>query len=162
MSFVTIAVPAIQGALFAEKGGSTIKVYGKESPVVMVGTIQASDRKEGDKYVPTAYGRLAVKAAKAQTRDGKDYLFLSIEGGLQGRLFKAEGKDYDYSGSIDAGNGEEFVIFGRKRKSEGGVTFISLNSAERKKAEATNGGGKGKTAKASQVEDDFEDIDVPF
>lgn len=162
MNFVQISVPAIQGALFTEKGERTIKVYGKESPVVMTGSIAATDKKDGDRYVPTAYGRLNVQAAKAQSREGKEYLFLLIEGGLQGRLTKAEGKDYDYIGSIDAGGDEEFTVFGRKRKSEGGLTFISLNSADRKKKEAAPAKSSTGAAAASApaTEDAYDD--VPF
>lgn len=160
MSFVNIAVPSIQGALFQEKSEKKIKVYGRESAVIMSGSIQAADKKEGDKYVPLAYGRLAVQAAKAETKDGKEYLFLSIEGGLQGHLHKADpGQDYDYAGSIDAGDGTEFVVFGRRRKSEGGVSFISLNSAERKAKKSAP--AKAAAATAPAPANDFDD-DIPF
>lgn len=160
MSFVNIATTAIQGALFQEKNNKTIKVYGRESAVIMSGSIQAADKKEGDKYVPMAYGRLAVLAAKAETRDGKEYLHLAIEGGLQGRLYKADpGREYEYAGAIDAGDGTEFVVFGRRRKSEGGVSFISLNSAERKAKEPAP--AKAAAATAPAPADDFDD-DIPF
>lgn len=158
MSLVKIAVPAIQGALFTEKSDRSIKVYGKDSTVIMTGSISATDKKEGDKYVPMAYGRLNLQAAKAQTREGKEYMFLLVDGGLQGRLMKAEGKDYDYIGSIDAGEDEEFVVFGRKRKSEGGLSFISINSAERKKKEATPAKTAGAPAHAAQEDE----MDIPF
>lgn len=155
-SFVQIAVPAVQGALFAEKNDLKIKVYGQEKPVVMSGSLQAADKKEGDKYVPTAYGRLGIKAVKASTKDGKEYLQLVIDGGLSGRLFKAEGKDYDYAGAIDTGDGHEFAIFGRKRKSEAGNSFIALSSGERRAKEAHSNGEHA--AVAATADDD----EIPF
>lgn len=160
MSIISIQVPAIQAALFPVRGESqTVKVYGVESPVLFTGSLQAADKKDGDRWVPGAYGRLSVRAAKASSREGKEYLALVIDGGLQGRLYKAEpGKDYEYVGSIDAGGGEEFVVFGRRRKSEGGVSFISLNSAERKAKEPAP--AKAAAAPATAPADDFDD--VPF
>ena len=61
---------------------------------------------------------------------------------------------------IDAGGDEEFVVFGRKRKSEGGLTFISLNSAERKKKEAAPAKSGAAAAPAPATEDAYDD--VPF
>lgn len=161
MSFIAINVPAIQGALFNDQGGKTVKVYGKECPVLMSGNIGAADVKNPDgSYSPTAYGRLTVKAAKATTKAGKEYLALLIDGGLQGRLNRAEGQSYDYVGSIDAGNNKEFVIFGRKRSSEGGM-FIALSSAELKDKQSDNSAPKQNGSNSKSNDDDFSD-NVPF
>ncbi|MCX8016363.1 MAG: hypothetical protein N2690_00470 [Rhodocyclaceae bacterium] len=163
MALINIAVSSIQGALFPSKGGAEMKVYGAPSPVLFEGSLQAADKKDGDRWVPTAYGRLRVQAAKATSKGGKEYLHLAIEGGLTGRLFKAEaGKDYDYSGVIDAGGDEEFVVFGRRRKSEGGVSFIALNSAERKKKEAPNNGSAASAAPAAHTPAAADEDDIPF
>lgn len=138
-NLVNIAVSKVQGALFPAKDAETMKVYGKDSAVIMTGTLRAGDTKVEDKYVPLAYGMLNVKAAKATTKDGNgEYLFIRIDGGLQGRLNKAEeGKEYDYIGSIDAGNGDEFTVFGRsKTVEETGVAYIALSSGEKKAKQA--------------------------
>ena len=88
-------------------------------------------------------------------KDGKEYLQLVIDGGLSG-LFKAEGKDYDYAGAIDTGDGHEFAIFGRKRKSEAGNSFIALSSGERRAKEAHSNGEHA--AVAATADDD----EIPF
>lgn len=167
-NLINISVPKIQGALFPANDIKTMKVYGKESPVIMTGSIRAGDVKEGDGYKPMAYGQLGVRAAKAETRDHKEYLHLAIDGGLQGRLNKAEGKDYDYIGSVDCGDGQEFTIFGRKTKAnETGTNFISLSSGEKKPKATGNGGngggdgGSGASAPAAGGNDDDDDS-IPF
>lgn len=165
-NLINISVSKIQGALFPANDIKTMKVYGKESPVIMTGSIRAGDVKEGDGYKPMAYGQLGVRAAKAETREKKEYLHLAIDGGLQGRLNKAEGKEYDYIGSVDCGDGQEFTVFGRKMKAtETGHNFISLSSGEKKAKETGNGGNSGNSgssASAPAAGGNDHDDDIPF
>lgn len=158
MNFITINTPKIQGALFTAKEPATMKVYGQESNVIMTGWIKSGDEKNDDGgYTPMAYGSLNVRAALAKTKAGKDYMFLSVDGGLQGRLNRAEdGKEYDYIGDIDAGDGKTFTVFGRKKTSEGGVKYVSISSAE--KAEKSDEHKAESKPAAQSITDD----DIPF
>lgn len=140
---IKIIAAAIAGALFTEKEPSKEIFVGKgtKSKVVMTGYIGAADVKDtNDKYVPGAYGRLNVRAAKTGEGD-KERLVLELDGGLRGVLFKNkdESKNYQYAGNIDAGDGNEYVIFGRLVKGDQG-TFISLSSgaAQAKKDNKTD------------------------
>lgn len=161
MNLITINVPAIQGALFADTEGKEMKVYGNTSKIIMTGSLRAQDEKQGDNYVTTVYGQLGIRAAAAKTKDQKDYLHLAIDGGLQGRLMKAEGKDYDYIGNIDAGDGQEITIFGRKRTAaETGKGYIALSSGA-KQPRQSNGGGAA-AAPAEHGNSHATDNDIPF
>lgn len=165
MNLITINTKAISGALFNDKPADRNLFVGKgeKSPVIMTGYVGANEVEgEDGEYTATAYGRLQLEAALAGTGD-KQRLVLSIAGGaLRGVLFKAkEGAKFDYQGNIEAGDGLEYPVFGRKVKGERG-TFISLSSMDKEKREERDN-GKGSHSNASAKPDaGMPDDDVPF
>lgn len=162
MSLISINVAKVQGALFSTtEENKEIRVYGKPAKVIMTGNLKAGDEKVGGEYEPLAYGQLNIRAAMAKTMGGKDYLYLSIDGGLQGSLHKVEGKEYDYFGTVEAGDGLEFPVYGRKKKSEGGVNYIAISSSEKQKKEAKPADSSAPEQKSAAAPDDS-DGDFPF
>ena len=155
---ITINTDKISGALFTEKTGKQVPVAkGVKADVIMTGYIGANEVKNDDgEYRATAFGRLPVEAAIHDDR-----MILSIAGGLRGVLFKAtkDGVEYDYSGNIEAGDGNEYPIFGRKVKGRQG-TFISISSLE-KQPRKERDNKAGKPAAPAPTQEDFSD-DIPF
>jgi hypothetical protein len=142
MSIIQITAPALAGALFNDKAPAEGKkprqiFVGKaeRADVFMSGYVGAADVQEGDEWVSGDYGRLNVRVANAGEGD-KARLVLELDGGLRGVLFRntEEGKNYDYIGNIDAGNGKEYVLFGRDVQGEHGA-FIGLSSSALKTKE---------------------------
>ncbi len=159
MSIIAIKVAALAGSLFAAQD-STKEIYvgkDKKAKVVMTGYVGHADVKKDDKYVPGPYGRLRVLAAKAG-EGAKERLVLELDGGLRGVLFKnkVEGKNYDYIGNIDAGDGQEFVVFGRKVKTDT-TSFISLSSAAAQAKKESKSDDHSAPAAGGNMDDD-----IPF
>jgi hypothetical protein len=143
MSIIQLVAPALAGALFNDKapteGKKPREIFvgkGEKANVVMSGYVGAADVKDGDDWVAGDYGRLNVRVAHAGDGD-KTRLVLELDGGLRGVLFRntEDGKNYDYVGNIDAGNGNEYVLFGRDVDGAQGP-FIGLSSSALKVKEA--------------------------
>lgn len=149
MALIKFAVDKIQGALFNAKEAREIKVYGRTCKVLLEGTLRAADENKGTKespnYQPLAFGQLNVIAAVDHTQGGVEYLYLRIDGGLQGRLNRAEpGKDYDYIGDVELGDGNSVTIFGEKKVAKETQTpFIALRSGQVQPTYQGNGKGTG-------------------
>lgn len=143
-NLITITTPQIAGALFNAQNSERELFVARDTKakVVMTGYLGAGEVKEGEKYVPTAYGRLPVEAAKAGEGD-KARLVLSIAGGaLRGVLFKAKKADakYEYQGNVEDGTGKEYPIFGRLMKSSAGEAFINISSMDKTEPTARGNG----------------------
>lgn len=159
---IQINTAQVKGAIFNSKSDREISVAKNEkAKVVMTGFIGAGEIKEGNDYKPTAFGRLPVEAALAGKGESQR-LVLQVAGGLRGVLFKAaDGKEFDYNGNLEDGNGNEYPLFGRKVKGEQGV-FISLSSMDKKKADQRGGNSQSKPQSGyGGGLDDMSD-DVPF
>jgi hypothetical protein len=166
-SLITINVPTIQFYLKPNTDGMEMKVYKDMKKISMRAYLKPGQVKLDDgKYVdaPGIFGSLNIRAAKAQKMDGEDYLYLSIDGGLQGALYKSKNpeKNYDYVGSIGAGDDMEYVIFGKKKKSEEGDLCISVWSMEKQKKEAKSTSAPASASASAPASEYDNEPDFPF
>jgi hypothetical protein len=165
MSIIKFTCATVGGALNPVNGPIEKIRVGKnqEAEVILSGFIGAGRVKQGEDFVPSAYGRLPVKAALVGEGTKTRY-FLEIAGGLRGVLFRNADKGNDerapdYVGNIEVEGDMVYPLFGRKVKSENGE-FVSLSSGEIE-AKRSRGNGQGNGSDAPTPEHDSGTV-IPF
>lgn len=168
--FVTLNVKpefTLGGVRAASNAPKEFNYFGKKIETTLTGTARAADVKKGNELEPGGYGLLSVVAGKAQTKAGEDYLVGQMAG-LSFWLVKTKKESATgviYSGTLENGDGREFPIFARERKSKDGRRFLSVSAGEAQdkkqaRARAASGTEKGKVPAAAAST--FNDDDIPF